>query len=299
MLDYNWLFSATAQCSATIVAILGGFIASRLLTINSERRELLIKIRDLDEEIRFKESRIDELEKIMLNEDMDDFIKDKLDELLEERPIEDVFTVAESRGYDIEDYRPGWENALATVRQARCYFAKNPDKIQSEFDDIAKKQLENLYDLTYEIWEKVYKNERIEARSQTASYGSNFPLMGVDIAAFDVPSVGYSYADAMNYRDNNRELGAETANVEWLKKQRESFIQRKKALTKPNGMGKGIFVFVFFSIIGIVFPIALMPFATGQYMPILKWVDIGLFVIGLFSVVWYLISFLKADAKSE
>lgn len=38
MFDVNWLLSATAQSTAAIVAILGGFIATRLMTDMDQKK---------------------------------------------------------------------------------------------------------------------------------------------------------------------------------------------------------------------------------------------------------------------
>lgn len=289
-MDYNWLFSATAQCSAAIVAILGGFIASRLLSINSERRELSIKISDVDDEIIHKEKRIKELEEWLLEEDSEDFIRSKFDELVAEKSIENVYTVAESYERDIDKYRKYWDDALVVVQKAKNYF--NNNALKEEFKDIARIQLNNMYDLTYDIWEKVYKLEK--KKREKSNYGFEPLYAELDFEPFIQTT---SYSNVMNYRENNRELGAVEANVEWLKKQKESYSQRKKALTKPKGMVEGIIVFILFSILGIIIPMSLMPHAESQHSVFLKWVDIVLFIVGIGSVIWYLIWFLRSDSK--
>ena len=39
-MDLNWLYSSMAQSGAAITAILGGFITSRVLALNAEKRSL-------------------------------------------------------------------------------------------------------------------------------------------------------------------------------------------------------------------------------------------------------------------
>ena len=53
MYDLTTVLTTIAACSASIVAILGGFIASKLITINAERDEVNTRIAELDEEIDF------------------------------------------------------------------------------------------------------------------------------------------------------------------------------------------------------------------------------------------------------
>ncbi len=290
-MDYNWLSSATAQCSATIVAILGGFIASRLLTINSERKELGTKIADLDDEISYKEKRIAELERWLLEEDAKDFIRDKTDELVAQISIENVYTAAESSGHDIEEYRQYWVNALKVAQTAQDYFSKHPSDLDRCFDDIARFQLSDMYDLTYDIWKAVYKSQK--SQKIHSPYANDFSPP-FDIDTF---SSGADYSSAVDYRENDRELEITETEIEWLIKQKESYNHRRNALEKPQGMAKGITVFILFSILGIIVPMILMPYAVNQYASMFKWLDIGLFIVGLISVIWYLILFLRADSK--
>ena len=58
MYDLTTVLTTIAACSASIVAILGGFIASKLIAISAERDEVNTRISELDEEIEFfKEER--------------------------------------------------------------------------------------------------------------------------------------------------------------------------------------------------------------------------------------------------
>lgn len=59
MYDLTSLLTTIAGCSATIVAIIGGFIASRLIALNIEHNEIISRIYEIDEEFSFKLSRGD------------------------------------------------------------------------------------------------------------------------------------------------------------------------------------------------------------------------------------------------
>lgn len=48
MYDLKTVLTTIAACSASIVAILGGFIASKLIAINAERDEVNTRISELD-----------------------------------------------------------------------------------------------------------------------------------------------------------------------------------------------------------------------------------------------------------
>ena len=53
MYELTTVLTTIAACSASIVAILGGLIASKLITLNTERDEVNARITELDEEIDF------------------------------------------------------------------------------------------------------------------------------------------------------------------------------------------------------------------------------------------------------
>ena len=53
--DPNWLLSSAAQSAAAIVAIIGGFIISRLLALSAEISSLENRKHDLETELVFKE----------------------------------------------------------------------------------------------------------------------------------------------------------------------------------------------------------------------------------------------------
>ena len=57
--DLTAFLTTVAASSASIVAILGGFIASKLITISGERDALLVKLNSIEEELRYKSAELD------------------------------------------------------------------------------------------------------------------------------------------------------------------------------------------------------------------------------------------------
>ena len=53
--DPNWLLSTTAQSTAALVAIVGGFLLSRVLAFAAERNGLALREAQLREEVRLAE----------------------------------------------------------------------------------------------------------------------------------------------------------------------------------------------------------------------------------------------------
>lgn len=51
MYDLTSVLTTIAACSASIVAIIGGFIASRLISINADRDEVNTRLSETEEEL--------------------------------------------------------------------------------------------------------------------------------------------------------------------------------------------------------------------------------------------------------
>ncbi len=72
--DLTSLLTTISSASASFIAILGGLVASKLLTISSERDAVLTKISELDKEISVKEVQKNTLQKENEDSDALDFI---------------------------------------------------------------------------------------------------------------------------------------------------------------------------------------------------------------------------------
>lgn len=76
--DLTTVLTTIAACSASIVAILGGLIASKLIALNAERNETNTRIAELDEEIDFFTEGHDMLQALLNEDDALDFIKENI-----------------------------------------------------------------------------------------------------------------------------------------------------------------------------------------------------------------------------
>lgn len=54
--DPNWLLATMAQAAAVLVAVIGGFLVSRVITLSAERRGLDRRVREIKEAAQEKES---------------------------------------------------------------------------------------------------------------------------------------------------------------------------------------------------------------------------------------------------
>src|SRR5262249_53680566 len=57
----NWLLSTAAQSAAALVAIVGGFLVSRVIAISTDRQGLDRRLRELQERLALKRSQLEEV----------------------------------------------------------------------------------------------------------------------------------------------------------------------------------------------------------------------------------------------
>lgn len=99
-MDYSSFFYSIAGCSATNIAIIGGFIASKLISISSDRDAVLDKIKEIDDELEMKTSQYKESVKKLNDDDAFDFVRDNISMLMDNKSIDVVYKTEEKPRLD-------------------------------------------------------------------------------------------------------------------------------------------------------------------------------------------------------
>lgn len=86
-MDYSSFFYSIAGCSATIIAIIGGFIASKLISISADRDNILDKIKEINDELNMKTKQHDDIIEKLDDDDALDFVRDNVSMLVDHRSI--------------------------------------------------------------------------------------------------------------------------------------------------------------------------------------------------------------------
>ena len=280
MYDINTLLSTIAACSATIVAIVGGFIVSRLISVNTEREEIQIKLSETNGEIEYKENRINELKSELDASSAEDFIEDHIAELIEEKPIELIFEQNPKPGYNINDIKPYWEYALVTL--SKLYTEISSESLKLNEDGVPVELAKELSKEDYYICKLIVRE------------------LNRQVGTFNCASLGISNRNSPSYNKRSSEVTILKESIKWLSLQKEQLTIRSKILQKPKGMLGGLVIFAGFSLVGIILPLILIPFPEIEdynFLLIYKAAVIGLFALGLLFVFLYLISFLKITHK--
>ena len=113
--DPNWLYSTIAQSSAALVAIVGGFVLSRLLTLSAERNGSEMRLEEIGAELEPKQKELRLLRDRRLRWDVSDHlltgkVLDALVDAKGEMSLADAITSASFRWCTPADLQPAWDD---------------------------------------------------------------------------------------------------------------------------------------------------------------------------------------------
>ena len=287
MYDLTTVLTTIAACSASIVAILGGFIASKLITINAERDEVNTRIAELDEEIDFFTEERDMLQARLDEDDALDFVRGNIAAIINQRSLDDVYKEEERPQLEKEVLRPYWIRAAQVFQQLYVILQKRTDGDYAENEDGVPAEAAKTItqDFEYAVCKKIC--EFIEEQTS--------PLAVIR------HSVGATVPMSTWYADTQEKVMAADNKITYLMLQRKQQATRKKALKKPKGMKLGLVLFAFFSVANIVYPLYLTPFKTENYQHYYqtKIIAIFTFAIGLALIMLYLVYLLHWNNKKK
>lgn len=296
--DLTAVLTTIAAASASIVAILGGFIASKLIAISSERSAALDHRKQINEELEFHVSERDEIQAENDEDDALDFIRDTIDDLYAGNNLENVYSNVDHPRISIERLKPYWDRAVMLKKQFREQVEKrnalNDDYIPENLL-LTVKEDDFGYEVLLALGKKLKK--RIRAAERARERASNpLGIVVPDISDFDIGTVSVSRS-GYAYRKNCDAIQEQNAAIALLELQKKQCDEQISALKKPRGMKLGLVIFALFTICCIIAPLIASPFTTESYQiyVITKAVFLGLFGMGLLSIFGYLVYLLKWD----
>lgn len=288
MADPNWLMSTIAQTTAAIVAIVGGFIVSRLISMSIEKESLLSRLKDINTEYEFKNNLLVDLNKRILDKDCSDFINDSINDIIENVGDISLENLLRKHNCNLSetDLKPYYDNAVKDVREAFDFYTKisDGDYDDSDFDEIIEKENLIIEGKKKEIFRMVFDFIEEAMGNKTYSNLPNItPLSEQQIYSQTIQKKEYLYIEC-----------------DWLKKQK-SLIEYKLALfSRPLSMFWGVAVFIYFIIVGIIYPVSFLPVDSEQFNYCQRNLVINLFYSGLLGVSLYLvISILKLTRNNR
>lgn len=275
-----------------LVAIIGGFLISRVIFLSSERNSIERRLCEIQNDLLAKEDMLKKYNLLLLEEDIEDFIRNNYKKiLLEDKTLEQILNEDDSTILTTEEVRPYvgelkeiLEDILSMIKKSNCdyipqdfkEFMKIAEELRSPNITYRKEWYELVFDVVLEL---------IPEEKPDNPWGFNFQ---VPIESLKLPHIT-SQVEIQAYRDKVRERDRLENEIHILKLQK---CEQEKILGdygKPIGLWSGLLVLAYACFVGIVYPSTLLPYPEQVYNDILtKWVILSLFFSQLLVLFIYL-----------
>lgn len=301
MSDPNWLLSSAAQSAAAIVGIVGGFFVSRLLALSAERNSIIARLDEVERMRSLSARRLDELQAWFTAVHAWDFIVDCANDLVQSEgsvSLAKLLETHDSRRLSGEDLAPYYKLAVDVVRNAYELFTTRYS-VNSSFPwsldgflEHTKLKLPQIDEVPIKLlYLKVYNLIRKRQHGTGLHF---FP----EIEMEEMSLLSQSPDQAL-YHGKRLQRDALRAELLQLEAQKTGLEAMLRGFRLPSGLWSGLLVLMFFSITGIIIPLAFMP-ADPNNFPVWKWwVVFGGFLGGLLTVVAYLVYSVKELTRPQ
>lgn len=311
-MNYNLteFLTTVSAASASIVAILGGFIASKLIAINGERSGVIDKLNSIEEELRFKKERLKKCQKENDSDDALSFIREHIDNVFNLRPIDDVYDTAESQCITKESLQEFWDKALALRQELETSLLSvaewNSDSLPK---NIARKYSEDSfsYDVLVELTQYMKRLKKDDERRRHEEERRKNPSLSIIGPAFDYAKMLDSVAEMRptisnwSYSQNEKDIASLNSDIPQLEFQKKQLEEQRKTLVQPKGMNNGLIIFALFAFFCIIVPLAMSPCYTESACEfwIIKIIILTFFIGGLAAIFVYLVALLQWKNESK
>ena len=303
-IDPNWLYSATAQSAAAIVAILGGFITSRVLTLNAEKRSLKNQYEEATQRLSVLEQQEHEAYDLYQTMKVERFFTAIADDLREEDQLlsfEQLVQRYPEWDLDHEVLRREYATLAQNTLEAREFIEQHFHKIEIEdfvsFENWVKKHDLDTSDYDKDALEKEYYRVRQREEKVREQRGPAY------LARFlgdrpELPTISPLFRiqpeyDVYRRERQDRQLERIQDRLHGLRyellfadNEVKRLRSRLDAFAYPANLIWGFAALGYLALVGVVFPLVLLP--SEGYSPTLKQLTVWLFGSGLAAVLIYI-----------
>jgi hypothetical protein len=289
--DPDWLLSSTVQSAAVLVAIIGGFLVSRLVTLSAERGALIQRRHHRKEFRELKQDMCETVHTERLVVSTEWFIKNHRSNVLAKRGEIDVEALLDDfipRGSSKEEMRPVGEELISSVKAAfsdilalyprDAPLPQTSDELSSEGITIPAGS-EDVY---------VTVADYI-ARSTEARRRSTWDSSSIATLAVPTPDIVYERQDARIAKETDLQ-----SEIRTLDKEIALIDEELSELGKPEGIKGSIAVLMYLTLVGIALPTILMALRPVPDGPLSRAAVVAAFISGLAVLVGYLMRRVKS-----
>lgn len=276
-MDLNTLISTIVTSTAALVAIIGGFLISRVITLSSEQTGVKRKLNEIKNDIFAKGEMLKKIEQDLLDEDAEDFIDYNYTDLLfNEKSFEEIVGIEGFRNRSSEDLQP-YIDELYLVKSELEKVVAEAAVIHNDYDEfmrIYKPQLshrKDWYELIYSHLIYELKRQRRKQEQKRGELGGVISRLDIDLippSSVNLLSRNFHINNQENiraYREKKRDRNRLKDELTVLRIQKED--QKKILLDygKPKGLWWGLAVLFYACLVGIAYPSTLLPYPVAFY----------------------------------
>ncbi len=280
LINLDVLITTVSASTAAIVAIVGGLIISRLLSLSSEKNGVIHRLKESIKQSEVLKEKSIEISAFLLRDDAQDFIGQHGKAIfLEGIPFEELVNIHKSPYRSADELRPFIKEFIEVGEDFYKIVTREEYVHPDEFERFCKEQ-----NLTYP--DKLFYYETIfDIFDDLESQG---PLGTRKISSLmktiSVPDYGL-----MTYREQRSERDRLNGEISLLTKQIEVQMSTLSTYGKPDGLWLGLLVIMYACIVSIVWPCTLLPYDITRFDDILtKWTVLGFFFSALLFLFIYI-----------
>lgn len=291
-MDLNILITTIITATAALVAIIGGFLVSRVLSLSSERGGIERRLREIRNDLSAKNEMLKRAEFVLLEEDAEDFIRDNYKDILfEGNSLEQIIDKDDYSNRTVEELKP-YVKELKDIKNELIDIINTfeSDILPQEFTEIVTIKADLKFPSKLELYELVYDfiiESLPEEQPENQFSWGNWGLPKINPKVLVSPIVNQT--NTLAYRERVKDRNNLRDDVHVLEIQLKEQEKILGDYGKPKGLWGGLLVLIYACAVGIAYPTILLPYPTEVYDDILtKWVLIGLFFSELLALFIYL-----------
>ena len=278
--DLTAVLTAMATCSSTFIAIIGGLIANKAISITSEKESINRQLQQIDAELNVNEEEMNRLNEWIEEYDAKEFVHENIEALIEEQPLSEVYDTDNRNSMSYDDLLPFWEKALFVVKR----FKEVSDEEKND-DGVPKILIKEFDDFQYEICKGYHRS-----------------IKRGDVNFFEQSSFNTVIISRGKYYDETTDRIEELQKIcNTLNIKKQLLSERNDAISLDVDVKNGIKIFAVVSIVNIILPVLFMlfnPTSNKIWYYTEVFISIAAFIAGTFIMIQYIFSlFPKKDKK--
>ncbi len=289
--DPSTLLAALSQASAVLVAIIGGFLVSRLVAISSEREGIRRLAEAAAGRIDHVESELNDARQTRLDRAERYFYKEAVDKFLEDPALDLDALIHElvTRGTEEEELRPyavSLRERTADALKSIKGKLKPGDTTSLELDHLVNRGLK-VEDPDVDLYEQAFQHQRAKLPAPPAinmfQYGSPYDLSRLTAA------IKPAWIYEMDARRMDEEIRAESdlrTQLRAATAERDRLKDEMIRVGKPAGVAAAMWMLGLLSL-GILVPVVMMAFEPKDLDIWSKGGLLASFFMGLAAILWY------------